>query len=89
MVTRICLLPLALLALSACAARYGEPIPLSNGGEAVRNNIAAQIINPVSPGDVVTPVDAARSGLAVEAYRKGEVKDPTEAAEKSTTSDVE
>ena len=89
MVIRRALLPLAVLALTACVERHREPIPLSNGGQAVRNNIRAQIINPIPPGDVVTPVDAARTGLAVEAYRKGEIKDPKEESEKSTTTDVE
>ena len=89
MVTRTLFVPLAILALTACDARYGEPIPLKNGGEAVRHNLRAQIINPVPPDGANAPVDAARTGLAVDAYRKGEVKDPTAESEKSTTTDVE
>ena len=89
MVTRSLIFCASALCLTACAEKYNEPIKLPPHGAAVRANMAAHIINPIPPGDAVAGTDATRSGLAVGAYRKGEVKDPKENAGKSTTSDVE
>ncbi|MEM1298788.1 MAG: hypothetical protein AAGH68_05860 [Pseudomonadota bacterium] len=89
MVTRSFILGAVALSMTACADKYSEPIKLPPHGAAVRANLTAQIINPIPPGSTVSPTDAAKTGLAVDAYRKGEVKDPKEAAGDSTTSDVE
>lgn len=89
MVARSFVLGAAALCLTACAEEYKQPIKLPPHGAAVRANLAAHIINPIPPGSTVSPTDAAKTGLAVDAYREGEVKDPKEAAGESTTSDVE
>lgn len=80
---------LALLGLTACAEHYAEPIALTPQGDAVRRNMAAQIIDPTPPGHPPGSSDAARAVLAVEAYRVGEVKDPTEQSTAPRTTSIE
>ncbi len=68
---------LAPLLLAACAERYEQPISYTPHGNAIRTNMAAQIINPTPPAPRVPVSDAARAALAIERYRTDEVKDPT------------
>lgn len=75
--------------LAGCAEEYSQPIKLTPHGDAVRTNLSAQIINPIPPGDVVKPTDAARSTLAIEAYRTREIADPAENQTTSKTTDVD
>lgn len=77
MVRSSSLLTLAFMFLGACSERYSEPIKLTPHGDAVRQNMAAQIISPVPSAHPPGSSDAARAVLGVEAYRTGEVKDPT------------
>jgi hypothetical protein len=69
--TTMKLIPLLLMAV-ACA-------PIDTGlGNAVRHNMALQIIDP-EPTHAGTPIEAgsgARSALAFDRYRKGRVLDP-------------
>ncbi len=71
-----------LVLLGACIALIGcegSGKHLSEGfGDAVRHNMAAQIIDPdpVYPGPVF--LDGARGALALERYRKGEVIPPVD-----------
>lgn len=67
------LIPLPLLLMAAACA------PIDAGlGNAVRHNLALQIIDP-EPTHAGAPIEAgsgARSALAFERYRKGRVYDP-------------
>lgn len=75
---RLTILCTALLALSACDnQRYTQPIDVKPHGEAVRANMQAQIIDPTPPDQRPALSDANRPTLAIEAYRKGEVKEPS------------
>ncbi|MFK7943846.1 MAG: hypothetical protein AB8B85_13155 [Paracoccaceae bacterium] len=90
MVMRPVSLPLVLVLAAACTdPSQTRPIELTPHGNAVRHNTAAQIVNPIPPRGKINPSDAARATLAVEAYRAGEVKDPTESSATSKTTDVE
>jgi hypothetical protein len=68
-------LALAALTLVACAP-VDEPTP--GFGNAVRQNMAAHIVNPdPHPDDMAPPeFDGARSGDASQRYREGKVKVP-------------
>ncbi|MEM6661469.1 MAG: hypothetical protein AAF666_04735 [Pseudomonadota bacterium] len=81
---------LSVLALTGCNTdKYTKPIGLVPHGEAVRANLAAQIINPVPPAQRPILTDANRAVLAQDAYRTGEVKDPTESKTAPNTTDAE
>lgn len=69
-------LPLVLvlgLGLGACD-KYKEPIAFAPHGEAVRNNMAAMIINPTPSTAAPGPMDSQRALLAIERYRTDEVE---------------
>ena len=76
---RTALLLIPVLGLGACASEighYGGSLEKANEqlGYAVRQNIAAQTVNPSgATGDVV--VSAERTAGAVDAYRKDQVDD--------------
>ena len=75
---RSLILGTSLLALIACdPEEYTRPISIKPHGEAVRNNIQAQIIDPTPPASRPAVVDATRPVLALDAYRKDEVKEPS------------
>lgn len=86
--TGLLLLPLM---LGACGQldEYRKPIALTPHGDAVRANMTAQIINPLPPARRPILTDAARTGQGLAAYRKGEVKEPTDSATAARTSDVQ
>lgn len=80
----------ALLAVSACGVdRYEQPIKLTPHGSAVRVNMAAQIIDPNPPAQSAKTSDGARAALGVDAYRRGEVKDPTAQSTAPDTTAIE
>lgn len=75
---KILILGTTVMALAACETdRYTKPISLKPHGEAVRTNMQAQIINPNPPASRPSVVDATRPVLALDAYRKDEVKEPS------------
>ena len=77
------------LGLIGCSDSFDEPISATPHGGAVRQNMAAQIIDPNPPARASRSSDAARAVLGVEAYRAGEVKDPTAQSTAPTTTDIE
>jgi type IV pilus biogenesis protein CpaD/CtpE len=69
--------------LAACSeAQHGrEGAMTSDAGQAVRHNIAAQLVNPGAPGGNGTFVtDGERAYRALDRYRKGSVIPPTSAS---------
>ena len=76
-------LGLSTLPLLACQ-EFSEPIALPPYGAAVRQNMQAQIVNPLPPPPGIPVADAARQVLATERYRTDTVEAPTAA----TTTDV-
>ncbi|MEM7058688.1 MAG: hypothetical protein AAF557_13945 [Pseudomonadota bacterium] len=86
---RTLILGTALLALSACDdQRYTKPIELKPHGEAVRQNMQAHIIDPTPPDQRPALTDANRPVLAVEAYRTGEVEEPSREDAAASTASV-
>jgi type IV pilus biogenesis protein CpaD/CtpE len=68
-------LPLvSLLLVAGCAERYAEPIAFAPHGEAVRNNMAAQIVDPTPSIEPPGPMDAERALLGLERYRTDTVE---------------
>ena len=66
---------LAGLVLAACNTPANTPRP--EFGQAVRNNMAAHIIDPNPPEDMaLPPSDGARRALMIERYRADEVETP-------------
>lgn len=64
---------LALLGLAACD-KYKEPIAFAPHGDAVRNNMAAMIIDPTPSIEDPGPLDGERALLAMERYRTDQVE---------------
>jgi type IV pilus biogenesis protein CpaD/CtpE len=63
------------LVLAACTTPANTPRP--EFGHAVRNNIAAQIIDPQPPADMaLPPSDGVRRSLMIERYQADEVETP-------------
>jgi type IV pilus biogenesis protein CpaD/CtpE len=63
------------LALAACTTPANTPRP--EFGEAVRNNMAAQIIDPNPPADMaLPPSDGVRRALMIQRYQADEVESP-------------
>ena len=68
----------AVLTLTGCDTdRYLEPIKTKPHGEAVRTNMQAHIIDPNPPASRPSLSDANRPVLALDAYRKNEVEEPS------------
>lgn len=67
---------IALLALGACASEIGKSAFSERFGDAVRQNIAAQTVNPQGSSADVT-ASGARTAKAVDAYNKDAVAKPT------------
>lgn len=68
----------AVVIVSACNDRqYTQPIDIKPHGEAVRANMQVHIINPTPPDQRPALTDANRPVLAVDAYRRGEVEEPS------------
>ena len=66
---------LAGLVLAACNTPANTPRP--EFGQAVRNNMAAQIIDPNPPESMeLPPSDGARRALMIERYRTDQVEPP-------------
>ena len=66
---------LAGLVLAACNTPANAPRP--EFGQAVRNNMAAQIIDPNPPADMaLPPSDGVRRSLMIERYQADEVESP-------------
>jgi type IV pilus biogenesis protein CpaD/CtpE len=66
---------LAGLVLAACTTPANTPRP--EFGQAVRNNMAAHIIDPNPPADMtLPPSDGARRVLMIERYRTDQVEPP-------------
>ena len=67
-----------LVILTACDhSSYTRPISLVPHGQAVRTNMAAQIINPAPPTVRPDVVDGSRPALAIDTYRKNEIEEPS------------
>jgi len=63
------------LVLAACTTPANTPRP--EFGQAVRNNMAAQIIDPQPPESMeLPPSDGARRALMIERYRTDQVEPP-------------
>jgi type IV pilus biogenesis protein CpaD/CtpE len=63
------------LVLAACTTPANTPRP--EFGEAVRNNMAAQIIDPSPPADMtLPPSDGVRRALMIQRYQADEVETP-------------
>ena len=63
------------LVLAACSTPANTPRP--EFGQAVRHNMAAQIIDPNPPEDMaLPPSDGARRVLMIERYRTDQVEPP-------------
>jgi type IV pilus biogenesis protein CpaD/CtpE len=63
------------LLLAACNTPADTPRP--EFGEAVRNNMTAQIIDPNPPADMaLPPSDGVRRSLMIERYQSDEVESP-------------
>ncbi len=63
------------LLLAACNTPADTPRP--EFGQAVRNNMTAQIIDPNPPEDMaLPPSDGVRSSLMIERYQRDEVESP-------------
>jgi type IV pilus biogenesis protein CpaD/CtpE len=63
------------LVLAACTTPANTPRP--EFGEAVRNNMAAQIIDPNPPADMtLPPSDGVRRALMIQRYQADEVETP-------------
>jgi type IV pilus biogenesis protein CpaD/CtpE len=63
------------LALAACSTPANTPRP--EFGEAVRNNMAAQIIDPNPPANMeLPPSDGVRRALMIQRYQADEVETP-------------
>jgi len=63
------------LVLAACTTPANTPRP--EFGQAVRNNMAAQIIDPNPPADMaLPPSDGVRRSLMIERYQADEVESP-------------
>ena len=63
------------LALAACTTPANEPRP--EFGQAVRNNMAAHIIDPNPPADMaLPPSDGVRRALMIQRYQADEVETP-------------
>jgi type IV pilus biogenesis protein CpaD/CtpE len=74
MITRLTVLCAGLL-LVACNTPANTPRP--EFGQAVRNNMAAQIIDPQPPEDMaLPPSDGVRRALAIQRYQADEVEPP-------------
>ena len=68
-------LPLVLLLVVAgCAERYKQPIAFAPHGDAVRANMAAQIVDPTPSMAPPGPMDAERALLGLERYRTDTVE---------------
>lgn len=67
------LLPTVLL-VAGCAERYSQPIAHAPHGAAVRNNMAAQIVDPTPSVEAPGPMDAERALLGLERYRTADVE---------------
>ena len=89
MVNRLVLSIAVGLGLAACTESSKEQIKLTPHGAAVRANLAAQMINPIPPRSGGSPTSAERSAAALERYRTGEVKDPTEQSTSPETTSIE
>jgi type IV pilus biogenesis protein CpaD/CtpE len=63
------------LVLAACTTPANTPRP--EFGQAVRNNMAAQIIDPNPPADMaLPPSDGTRRALMIQRYQADEVESP-------------
>jgi hypothetical protein len=63
-----------LLVLAGCAERYEQPIAFAPHGAAVRNNMAAQIVDPTPSMAPPGAMDAERALLGLERYRTDKVE---------------
>ena len=87
---RMLLLGGCLVALAACdRQQYTQPIAIKPHGEAVHTNMAAHIISPVPPLSRPDVTDASQPVLAMEAYRKGEVEEPSRDDAAASTASVQ
>jgi hypothetical protein len=70
----------ALLAACAPSVYYDSTTPMSNYGNAVKQNAAVMIIDPqpLSAANVNIDFDGRRAGIAIERYRTGTVIPPVE-----------
>jgi len=73
------------LSLAGCAHEVGLPdydaeLTQARFGDSVRQNIAAQTVNPDAPGDATLTASGARTAKAVEAYEEDEVEKPSKAS---------
>ncbi|MQA64934.1 MAG: hypothetical protein GEU76_03390 [Alphaproteobacteria bacterium] len=70
-------LALLCLSLAACADDLSKPLSPTYG-DAVRQNMARQIVNPepAMPSEQETAVDGNKAVLGVDAYKAGKVKSP-------------
>ena len=81
---------LAALALGACeGSEYDQPIRLVPHGDAVRANMAAQVINPNPPRRSNGLTDGAVALRTYTAYQDGEVEELREARTQESTVEVE
>ncbi len=81
---------IGITAMSGCDIdQYEKPIALTPHGTAVRANMAAQIIDPNPPAKTAIATDGAKVALGIEAYRAGEVKDPTAQSTAPDTTKIE
>jgi type IV pilus biogenesis protein CpaD/CtpE len=65
------------LALAGCSTPADAPRP--EFGEAVRNNMAAQIIDPAPPANMeLPPSDGVRRALMIQRYQHDKVETPSE-----------
>ena len=81
---------LAALSLGACeGSEYDRPITMFPHGDAVRANMAAQVINPNPPRRTNGLTDGAVAVRAYTAYQDGEVKELREARTQESTVEPE
>jgi type IV pilus biogenesis protein CpaD/CtpE len=70
-------LALLCLGLAGCVDDMSKPLS-PTFGDAVRQNMARQIVNPepAMPSEQETAVDGSKAALGVDAYKAGKVKPP-------------
>src|SRR5262245_35708531 len=73
-------LSVALVALQGCAAEDYSIVNAPDYGNAVRQNVAAETVNPMAPVDRSAPLsqDAQRAALAQQRYTTDQVEKPME-----------
>ena len=80
----------AVLLAGACAGSpYDQPIRLTPQGDAVRANMAAQVINPTPPRHANVLTDGAVALRTYQAYQDGEVEDIREVKTQESVLELE